>query len=111
MRVSGIRIRYAQTVGGLLTYEQAQAAVLDRAHPLESEQVALADGLGRVLAQPARALVDLPPFASSAMDGYAVRAEDVPGTLPVVEGIAAGSPASRALRPGEAMSISTGGVV
>jgi molybdopterin molybdotransferase len=106
-----MRIRYARTVGGLLTYEQAQAAVLERAQPLEPEQVALADALGRALAQPARAVVDLPPFASSAMDGYAVRSEDVPGTLPVVAGIAAGSPATRALAPGEAMSISTGGVV
>ena len=57
------------------------------------------------------ALVDLPPFASSAMDGFAVRAADLPGTLPVVERIAAGRPAQRALEAGEAMEISTGGVV
>ena len=61
--------------------------------------------------QPARAVVDLPPFASSAMDGFAVRAADTPGRLPVVARIAAGRPAARPLAPGEAMGIATGGVV
>jgi molybdopterin molybdotransferase len=56
-------------------------------------------------------VVDLPPFASSAMDGFALRASDTPGTLPVVARIAAGTPAERELREGEAMAISTGGVV
>ena len=46
-----------------------------------------------MLAEPARALVDLPPFASSAMDGFALRSVDTPGRLPVVARIAAGSPA------------------
>jgi molybdopterin molybdotransferase len=45
------------------------------------------------------------------MDGFAVRAADLPGRLPVVADIAAGSPAARPLAPGEAMAISTGGVV
>ena len=45
------------------------------------------------------------------MDGYAVRAADTPGTLPVVVRIAAGRPAPRRSRPGEAMGIATGGVV
>ncbi len=45
------------------------------------------------------------------MDGFAVRAADVPGTLPVVDTVAAGRPTSRVLAAGEAMSISTGGVV
>jgi molybdopterin molybdotransferase len=45
------------------------------------------------------------------MDGYAVRAADLPGTLPIVDRVAAGRPASRALERGEAMEISTGGVV
>jgi molybdopterin molybdotransferase len=44
------------------------------------------------------------------MDGYAVRAADLPGTLPVVARIAAGRPAERPLAAGEAMEISTGGV-
>ena len=45
------------------------------------------------------------------MDGYALRAADTPGRLPVVFRIAAGLPADRALAPGEAMAISTGGAV
>jgi len=66
---------------------------------------------GRVLLADVTAAVSLPPFATSAMDGYAVRAADVPGVLPVVARIAAGSPAERPLAAGEAMAISTGGVV
>jgi molybdopterin molybdotransferase len=98
-------------VDELLTLAVAQALVLERARPLEVERVPLAEAAGRVLAETATAVVDLPPFPSSAMDGYAVRAADTPGTLPVVERIAAGSPATRPLAPGEAMGIATGGVV
>src|SRR5207247_2786196 len=57
------------------------------------------------------ATVDLPPFPSCAMDGFAVRTLDVPARLPVVARIAAGAPAPRGLGPGEAMAIATGGVV
>jgi molybdopterin molybdotransferase len=95
----------------LLTLEQAQALVLARARPLAAERVPLEHAAGRVLAEPAIAVVDLPPFPSSAMDGYAVRSGDTPGTFPVVARIAAGSPATRPLAAGEAMGISTGGVV
>jgi molybdopterin molybdotransferase len=94
-----------------LALEVALRLVLERALPLPAEAVPVASASGRVLAEPARALVDLPPFPSSAMDGYAVRAADTPGTLPVVFRIAAGSPASRPLGDGEAMAIATGGVV
>ncbi len=98
-------------MSALLTLPQAQALVLARAHARAAEPVSVGAAAGRVTAEPARALVDLPPFPSSAMDGFAVRAADLPGTLPVVERIAAGRPARRALAPGEAMAISTGGVV
>lgn len=91
--------------------EEAQRLVLERAARLDAERVALDDAAGRVLAEPATARVDLPPFASSAMDGFAVRSADTPGRLPVRERIAAGRPAGRALEPGEAMGIATGGVV
>src|SRR3954471_9882971 len=111
MTVSGIGLGYAPNVGDLLTYEQAQALVLARARARPPERGALADAAGRVTAAPAHAVVDLPPFASSAMDGYAVRAADTPGSLPIVDRIAAGVPASRALGAGEAMAIATGGVV
>jgi molybdopterin molybdotransferase len=94
-----------------LTIDDALAAVLERVTPLEAEDVPVAEAVGRVVARAAEAAVDLPPFASSAMDGFAVRAADLPGTLPVVERIAAGRPASRPLSAGQAMAISTGGVV
>jgi molybdopterin molybdotransferase len=95
----------------LPTFEDALQLILERARPLASERVALAAAAGRYLAEDASAAVDLPPFASSAMDGFAVRAADTPGRLPVVARIPAGRPASRALEPGEAMGIATGGVV
>ena len=95
----------------LLSFEDALAAVLARARPLPSERVPVEAGAGRVLVEPACAVVDLPPFPSSAMDGFALRAEDAPGRLPVVFRIAAGRPATRPLGTGEAMAIATGGVV
>ena len=95
----------------LLSIEEAQARVLARVRRLDSERVPLAEATGRVLAEPARAAVDLPPFPSSAMDGYAVRATDTPGRLPVVAHVAAGRPAARPLAAGEAMGIATGGSV
>jgi molybdopterin molybdotransferase len=95
----------------LLTREEALASVLERTRPLDAEDVTVASATARFLAADARAAVDLPPFPSSAMDGFALRADDTPGRLPVIGRIAAGVPADRALRPGEAMAIATGGVV
>ncbi len=95
----------------LLTLEEAQRLVLERAAPLPAERVPLEQAAGRVLAETARAVVDLPPFPSSAMDGFAVRAADTPGSLPVSFRVAAGRPAPEPLRAGEAMGIATGGVV
>jgi molybdopterin molybdotransferase len=100
-----------RAVAELLTVEDALARVLEHVHPLAAEPVGLADAGGRVLVEDARAAVDLPRFASSAMDGFALRAADTPGTLPVVARIAAGRPVERSLAAGEAMGISTGGVV
>src|SRR5438128_1957641 len=95
----------------LLSVEDALQTVLARVEPLSAERVRLEQASGRVLAEPAHAVVDLPPFPSSAMDGFALRAADTPGRLPVVERVAAGRPASRVLSAGEAMGIATGGVV
>jgi molybdopterin molybdotransferase len=99
------------TATDLLTIEDALQLVLERVQPLEAEEVPLEAAAGRVLAETAVSAVDLPPFASSAMDGFALRAADSPGTLPVVARIAAGRPAGRPLEAGEAMGIATGGVV
>jgi molybdopterin molybdotransferase len=98
-------------VAELLTVDEALRRVLERARPLPGEEVAVDAAAGRVLAEDARAVIDLPRFPSSAMDGFALRAADTPGTLPVVARVAAGRPASRALAAGEAMGIATGGVV
>lgn len=96
---------------GPLRLPEALELVLARVSPLVAEQVPVSAAAGRILAAEAVSTVDLPPFPSSAMDGFALRSADAPGRLPVVERIATGRPASRELRAGEAMAISTGGVV
>jgi molybdopterin molybdotransferase len=98
-------------VASLPGIDQALALVLARVQPLAAENVAIGQAAGRVLAADARAAVDLPPFDSSAMDGFAVRASDTPGRLRVVGHSAAGRPELRALAAGEAIAISTGAVV
>ena len=95
----------------LLSIKAARARVLERVQALPSERVPLETASGRVLAVDARASVDLPPFPSSAMDGFALRAADTPGRLPIVARVAAGRPADRPLAAGEAMGIATGGLV
>jgi molybdopterin molybdotransferase len=102
------------TATSLISVVEAQQVVLEHAKRLDSERVPIERAAGRVLAEPAAALVDLPPFANSAMDGYAVRSSDTakpPTRLPVVAQIAAGTPVERPLAPGEAMAISTGGAL
>jgi molybdopterin molybdotransferase len=98
-------------VTGLLTIDEALARVLEHVRPLPGEDVAVLDAAGRVLAADARARVDLPPFPSSAMDGYAVRAAETPGTLELVGQSAAGRPSQVPLSSGRAIAISTGAVV
>ena len=95
----------------LLTIEDALSRILERAQLLPTEIVAVADAAGRVLREPAIATVDLPPFASSAMDGFALRASDTPGTLPVAYRIAAGEPPPEPLSPHAAAGIATGATV
>src|SRR5919109_370372 len=96
-------------VAELLTLEEAQRRVLERTRALPAEVVPVPEAAGRVLAEPARAAVDLPPFPSSAMDGFALRAAETPGTLPVSFRIAAGRPSPRSLAAGAAMAVATGG--
>ncbi len=95
----------------LLTPAEALRIVLEHTGRLPSERVPLDDAAGRVLAEDARATVDLPPFASSAMDGFAVRAGDTPGRLRIAGRAAAGTPAQRPLERGEAIGIATGAAV
>lgn len=78
--------------------------------PLPAETVALDVALGRVAAEDALSLVDLPPFDRSAMDGFAVRAADTapPRALRVAGELAAGDVAADALAAGTALGITTG---
>jgi molybdopterin molybdotransferase len=98
----------------LLAVAQALARVLDGVAALPAEQVALAQAHRRVLAANLPALRTQPPDAVSAMDGYAVRADDVakaPARLRVIGEVAAGRPFDGTIGPGEAARIFTGGVL
>ncbi len=98
-------------VSDLPGIDEALALVLAHVRALPLEDVPVGSAAGRVLGEDARAFTDLPPFDSSAMDGYAVRAADTPGPLRVVGHSAAGHPELTAVGPGEAVVISTGAVV
>jgi len=97
----------------MITVEEALSACLALTRPLEAETVPLAEGAGRVLADPVFAKRDQPPFAASAMDGYAVRdIEAIPGRrLRVVGEAPAGRAWSDRIGPGEALRIFTGAPV
>ena len=95
----------------LLTVDEALACILDRASALPTEVVPVESSLGRVVREPVISRTSLPPFASSAMDGFAVRAADTPGALPVAFRVAAGRPSADSLSPGTAAGVATGGVV
>ncbi|MSP55921.1 MAG: molybdopterin molybdenumtransferase MoeA [Myxococcales bacterium] len=95
----------------MLTVEEALERVLARVPTNATERVPLQSARGRVLAEVVTAGVDLPPWAGSAMDGFAVRAADVPGDLRVVETIAAGRVPTVAVGAGTASRIMTGAPV
>lgn len=95
----------------MLTVAEARVRVLAAiGAPSASECVPVAAALDRVLAAPIRAAGDVPPFASSAMDGWAVRAR-TSGRVRVVGESRAGGPAATAPGAGEAVRISTGAAV
>src|SRR4051794_36715754 len=96
--------------GDLVSVDAARASVLAAVRPLGSERVALDDALGRVLAEDVVSDLTLPPFTSSAMDGYALVAGPA-ATLPVVGESQAGRPFARRLEAREAVRISTGAVI
>jgi molybdopterin molybdotransferase len=93
----------------MLSVAEAHRRILERVRPLEAVSVPLAAALGRFLAAPVVAGRALPPFDNSAMDGFAVRAADLPGALPVAGAVAAGATPDAELRPGTALRIMTGG--
>ncbi len=102
----------------MIALEEAQAKVNRDLAVLAPADTPVSESLGMVLAETVAAAEAIPPFANTAMDGFAVRAEDTIGaskerpiSLPVVATIAAGSVAPRPLAPGEAMRIMTGAPV
>ena len=95
--------------------DEARRLVLEGVAPLPAETVATADALGRILAAPVASGRTIPPADCSAMDGWALRADDLasasaaaPRRLRVAFEVPAGGRAPRALRPGEAARIFTG---
>ncbi len=99
----------------MIELESARARVLEGCAALTPVRVDLAEACGLVLAETVVADQLLPPFANTAVDGYAIRAADAAGAthgspvrLAVVETIAAGAASSRVLGAGEAMQIMTG---
>jgi molybdopterin molybdotransferase len=94
-----------------ISIDDARRAVLEHAERLEAEVVALDDALARVLAEDAVAPSDLPPFSSSGMDGFALRAadtSDAPARLRIVGESRAGAPATATVEAGTAIRVSTG---
>jgi molybdopterin molybdotransferase len=95
----------------LVPLDEARAYVLERVAALPTVEVALDDALGAVIATEVLAAEAVPPFANSAMDGYAVRAADTVGSpvrLKVIGVLAAGQSTDIAVDQGEAMRIMTG---
>jgi molybdopterin molybdotransferase len=95
----------------LLTIAQARERVLGAARPLGHGRVPIGDAFGRTLAADVVAADDVPPFPSSAMDGYAVRDTDALSAFKVIGESRAGRPFAGELRDGEAVRISTGAAV
>ncbi len=95
----------------LVPLSEVQRLALSGTRPLPAVQIPLDDALGHVLAADVVASEDVPPFANTAMDGYAVRAGDTEGApveLEVVGVLGAGTAPSVAVGPGEAVRIMTG---
>jgi molybdopterin molybdotransferase len=92
----------------MLSVADARALMLGRIVPLNSETVELSRAHDRTLAEPLIAARDQPPFASSAMDGYALAAADAPRDVTIVGESAAGRAFSGTLGRDDAVRISTG---
>jgi molybdopterin molybdotransferase len=98
-------------VSDLITIDEARRRVLESVTPLGDEAVGLGDALGRVLAEDVASAIAVPPFESSAMDGFAVLAGPG-GEREVIGEARAGHPFSgTGVGPGAAVRISTGAVV
>jgi molybdopterin molybdotransferase len=102
-------------INDLIGVEEALDEILSHVRPLAAERVPILEALGRVLAEEIVSDVNIPPFDNSAMDGFAVRSDDVVGATPdapvrlrVIGSVAAGYVAEMGLEPGSALRIMTG---
>ena len=102
----------------MILVEEAVQRVLNEIRPLPAADTPLTEALGLVLAEDVHSSLDIPPLDNSAMDGFAVRAEDIVGAsaespkiLPVIGEIAAGSPPEPSVQPMTAVRIMTGAPV
>jgi molybdopterin molybdotransferase len=97
----------------MLSFEEARNLILSNVIPVEAEEVAVSDSLGRVTAEDVIASMNLPCFDNSAMDGYAVRVSDCNRFSPLtVSGfIPAGGVTVAGVLPGHAIRIMTGAPV
>ena len=98
----------------MLPVEEAQRRVLDEVRLVGTEQLAFTEALGRVLREDVRATEDIPQGDNTAMDGYAVRWEDIaaaPVTLRVIEDLPAGTVATKRVERGTAIRIMTGALI
>ncbi len=104
---------------GLTPLEEAQRIVLEAATPLGMEKVSILETLGRVLGEDIVATRDNPPWDNSAMDGFAVRFDDIkqehaiskPVELTIIEDVPAGKMPTKTVGPGQAIRIMTGAPV
>jgi molybdopterin molybdotransferase len=112
-------VKAADATTGLTPLHEAQKVVLDAAWVLGLEKISILDALGRVLGEDIVAERDNPPWDNSAMDGFAVRWDDIkqehaiqkPVTLSVIEDVPAGKMPSKTVGPGQAIRIMTGAPV
>jgi len=98
----------------MLPVEEAQERVLAEVQILGTEQMAFTEALGRVLREEVRATRDVPDGDNTAMDGYAVRADDItraPVSLRVIENLPAGTVATKRVEQGTAIRIMTGALM
>jgi molybdopterin molybdotransferase len=102
----------------MVTVDEALEKIFSRIHPLGFEKVSILDALGRVLAEDIHANRNIPPLDNSAMDGYALRIEDIqkaspnhPIRLEVIGDLPAGSISKKRLERGKAIRIMTGAPV
>ena len=99
----------------MLDFKAAYDILIQSAAPdsqnIPQETVPLANCLGRVLADPVRARLDLPPFAKSAMDGFAISSDDASDRFTIIETIAAGDVPQKEITPGTCARIMTGAMM